>query len=57
MYTPVNEVKFSKDTFTVFNGLDTKERYFVPWKVKEVGIRNSFCIVTACLVDNYISLN
>ena len=56
LYTPVREVKFSKDTYTVFNAHDCEERYFVPWKVKESAITNTFLISTAYLADAWINL-
>ena len=41
-YTPQRDVQFSGSTLTVFNGEDCEERTFVPFGVKEAGIKGAW---------------
>ena len=44
-YTPVHKVDFSNRQMVVFDGENTKERKFVPWEVKEAGIKAGVVII------------
>ena len=44
-YTPVHKIDFSNKHMVVFDGESTKERKFVPWEVKEAGIKGAVGIV------------
>ena len=43
-YTPHREPQFNGSTMTVFNGEDCSERTFVPFGVKEAGIKAAWCM-------------
>ena len=44
-YTPQRPVDFTNKELTVFDGKSVTERKFVPWEVKEAGIKNGFGLV------------
>ena len=44
-YTPQHKVEFSGKHMVVFDGETTTERKFVPWEVKEAGIKATVGVV------------
>ena len=49
-YTPVRPVEMKGKTLTVFDGA-TAERKFVPWEVKEAGVKNGLGLLGIYMFD------